>query len=985
MLATPLGDTADLEGGFQPTGSITFRLYPPSDPSCAGPEVFINSVSVNGNGIYPTSLNYQKANVNQTGVWHWKANYSGDANNNPVVSQCADEPVNITKPALQIVKTPDGATIIEGATATFTIVVTNLGPGVAKDASISDPLPAGGGVSWTTSTAGCSVTGSVGSQTLNCSLGANFNEGASFTAVVKAVTSAAHCAAMNNSATAVAGNANQVSDTGSITCIPKGNPTLTTTPNPATGTMLATPLGDTANLSGGNAPTGSITFRLYSPADPNCVGPENFVNSVTVNGNGNYSTSLNYQKANVNQVGTWHWKANYSGDTLNNPASSPCADEPVIITKPVLQIVKTPDNVTILAGATATFTMVVTNQGPGVAKDATISDILPAGGGVNWQTASPGCSVTGLPGSQTLSCNLGANFAESATFTAVVSALTDSAHCAVMNNTALAQANNATQVSDTGSITCLAPCDVTLEKTCSLYPVTAYSCSSNTITALTMSWGGPGTFYVKATAGGVTTTQGPKNPGDLITVTGYNAADKTNGTAVWNLYSDAAATIQVGQSKFSLNCSDPGMSGRDDCFLPQGDANAQSCTVGGNPATCTNRWALEKITGSSQTLDCNALADNSGQPEAGCEIPALGGQVSYQYAVHNNTGQPVSITITDDKLGTIVGPAAVTLPANNSQVYTAGPVMLSTYAINTGTVHGNTSGGTDQCAATDKAVVVPQCFLGNPQTQKLYPYTDASHPLTSTVFNESTVLKGSEPTVATVGGNIRMYYSDEHALALGIRQVTGGPNPGTFPVTNFPRTNALMVAFGAPSGTLALSSGVDHNGNPVPAYTGGPNLPLATGADTCPGGCDPAFRPVRPSLFCTDITNANTNNGDWQIVGGTGQPPHFVSGTWKSATTVVDALGVPTTTVDADPQDNDANTALWKMGPDAIPPLGGYGVLPDNEKFGAEIRWNVNLLTCNGVPLQAGHAYRMQFLVHDGDQNKVGGDAGQACAIVVMP
>jgi hypothetical protein len=29
--------------------------------------------------------------------------------------------------------------------------------------------------------------------------------------------------------------------------------------------------------------------------------------------------------------------------------------------------------------------------------------------------------------------------------------------------------------------------------------------------------------------------------------------------------------------------------------------------------------------------------------------------------------------------------------------------------------------------------------------------------------------------------------------------------------------------------------------------------------------------------------------------------------------------------------------------------------------------------------LVAGHRYRAQFIVHDGDQNKDGGDVGQAC------
>lgn len=32
-----------------------------------------------------------------------------------------------------------------------------------------------------------------------------------------------------------------------------------------------------------------------------------------------------------------------------------------------------------------------------------------------------------------------------------------------------------------------------------------------------------------------------------------------------------------------------------------------------------------------------------------------------------------------------------------------------------------------------------------------------------------------------------------------------------------------------------------------------------------------------------------------------------------------------------------------------------------------------------------GHTFRMQFMVHDGDQNKTGGDVGQNCTIVSIP
>jgi hypothetical protein len=43
-----------------------------------------------------------------------------------------------------------------------------------------------------------------------------------------------------------------------------------------------------------------------------------------------------------------------------------------------------------------------------------------------------------------------------------------------------------------------------------------------------------------------------------------------------------------------------------------------------------------------------------------------------------------------------------------------------------------------------------------------------------------------------------------------------------------------------------------------------------------------------------------------------------------------------------------------------------------NEGYGAELRFEVGLV--------AGHSYRFQAIVHDGDQNK-GGDSGEACAV----
>jgi hypothetical protein len=77
-------------------------------------------------------------------------------------------------------------------------------------------------------------------------------------------------------------------------------------------------------------------------------------------------------------------------------------------------------------------------------------------------------------------------------------------------------------------------------------------------------------------------------------------------------------------------------------------------------------------------------------------------------------------------------------------------------------------------------------------------------------------------------------------------------------------------------------------------------------------------------------------------------------------------------TPDADPMAHNN----WNLGPGSDPVPAGL----TNQGYGCEIRWDVSQLG-----LQSGHTYRLYFMVHDGDQNKAGGDAGQGCAILTMP
>ena len=77
-----LKDTADLEGGFNPTGSITFTLVGPDGVTVIDTEM----VLVNGNGLYSTPHGFtpgvDPGGPDLTGTYQWNAAYSGDANNN---------------------------------------------------------------------------------------------------------------------------------------------------------------------------------------------------------------------------------------------------------------------------------------------------------------------------------------------------------------------------------------------------------------------------------------------------------------------------------------------------------------------------------------------------------------------------------------------------------------------------------------------------------------------------------------------------------------------------------------------------------------------------------------------------------------------------------------------------------------------------------------------------------------------------------------
>jgi hypothetical protein len=280
--------------------------------------------------------------------------------------------------------------------------------------------------------------------------------------------------------------------------------------------------------------------------------------------------------------------------------------------------------------------------------------------------------------------------------------------------------------------------------------------------------------------------------------------------------------------------------------------------------------------------------------------------------------------------------------ANNDHAGT--PEAMKTYVI-AGATGG---GGTNYTGNSSPGANVAASLGGGHET---YPFP-SSNPLTSIAFNESSVLAAA--ALDTTNGYFKLWYSDEHALSLGVRQVN------------------VITAAGTTTTNYAVSPLTSDPGSVTNPGLGS----TATSGDQA--GTDLSTRPVSPYLYITDLTtNPNSLSGDWQY-GGTGYAPNAVFGAWKGVVrTVNNTTATPTVTVtcDADPAQNGWNLGA---GSDAVPAgvtSGGYG---------AEVRWNLADLQAQGV-LLPGHVYRFYVMVHDGDQNKSGGDAGQAAFVYQIP
>lgn len=378
-------------------------------------------------------------------------------------NQLAPASVTVNCPDPSVVKGGNGP-VTAGDNLVFTVTVTAGGTG-AQSVVLTDTMP-GTGLSWTKGGANASdctpAPLSSGSQ-YSCTFN-NLNPGDSRVVTFTAASTPAMCAAgpLQNTATIAAAvgsvdtNDANNSATASIT-VNCPNVTLTKVADSPKTVSAGDQIGFTitatnngAGMAHGFVLTDTLPANVswsISPANPNCTISAGLLRCPP---SGTTDLAANGGQISVHTVGT---TTAATCGTVSNTASAvvsnqvnavPNASDQVTVNCPDLVVLKTADNGTINAGDSAAFTIVVTNNGAGTAKGATLTDTLPAG--ITWSEDSADCSIT----AGTMTCSFG-DIAQGGSRTIHVSGPTTKDNCAVLSNTATVAATNESNTSNNTS------------------------------------------------------------------------------------------------------------------------------------------------------------------------------------------------------------------------------------------------------------------------------------------------------------------------------------------------------------------------------------------------------------------------------------------------------------------------------------------------------------------------------------------------------
>jgi uncharacterized repeat protein (TIGR01451 family) len=361
-------DQADLSGTDGPaSGTVKFFVCTPAELPCDSGGTQIGSAiavttSTNG-GSATSSPAYTPA---AAGTYCFRAEYTPDAASQYLAAKHTDS----SRECFTVVKNP-------------TTISTSEAEAVDIGESISDSAVLDGSTSDSTGT----ITFNLYGPGAGCSGNPVFTatEAVDGDGTYGPVTFTPTTAGVYHWIASYDGDAHNLGSTGA--CLESGeNDTVNkVTPTIATQASAAVTVGatitDTATVSGGNSPTGTVSFALYGPADPDCLAAAVFT-SADRPLSGGTATSEAFT---TDAVGTYHWIATYNGDANNNSVSGACGDanESVVVNP------ATPSISTSLVAGAKTGAAIGVTIGTSVHDTSTLSGATAdAGGTVHYQVFS---------------------------------------------------------------------------------------------------------------------------------------------------------------------------------------------------------------------------------------------------------------------------------------------------------------------------------------------------------------------------------------------------------------------------------------------------------------------------------------------------------------------------------------------------------------------------------------------------------------------
>ena len=312
--APTLTDTAVVSNGYYPLGTLTFMLYATGDPN----PVHTEAVAINGDGSYTTPAGYTlPTNQAVVGTYLWEIRYTDRRPNGD------NQPTDITNPVEQVVVYPADPKLSTAATP----AAVTLGN---SPVSLSDTATIAGGY-FPTGTIDFTLDSPTGQNVFSVAIPINGNGNYDSPLVTYLLPTLKGVTGTFQWNAAYVGNANNNPATDNNnpaerSVVSTATPLVVTTPSPTSVTLgsASTTLRDTATISGGYYPTGTITFTLFDRGNANALHTE----SVSINGNGSYTTPVGYPVPTTGVVaGVYQWYATYSGNANNNSCSSRATGE----------------------------------------------------------------------------------------------------------------------------------------------------------------------------------------------------------------------------------------------------------------------------------------------------------------------------------------------------------------------------------------------------------------------------------------------------------------------------------------------------------------------------------------------------------------------------------------------------------------------------------------------------------------------------------